>query len=117
PASETPGLVVAHGADQLLAEGAPGAVAPAVRRDELLALRKRARAEGDEPAVGVARVALAPAEATSLLERALYPERFYRIAFAGAAAPASAVAAPRAAALYLPAVDIAASGWRGGAVP
>jgi hypothetical protein len=116
PATYTPGLVVAHGGDQLLGEGAPGAVAPASRTDEMRALRARARSAGDEQAVSVARVALHPKEAQRLAERALLPERFYRQAFAAEAAQRGP-AAPHAAALYLPAMDLAADGWAGGSVP
>src|SRR5262249_49776752 len=52
-------------------------------------------------------------------ERALYPERFYRLAFAAAAgsdARGGGSATPRAAALYLPAIDIAGTGWQGSAM-
>ncbi|HEX5759727.1 MAG TPA: hypothetical protein VF121_11070, partial [Thermoanaerobaculia bacterium] len=49
--------------------------------------------------------------AAAVLDRALLPDRFYRRAFA-----ALLPAAPRAAALYLPGLDIAASDWRGGGV-
>jgi len=109
PASPLPGLVVAHGGYQLLAEGAAGAVAPQARLDELAALRRRAAGEGEEPGVAVARAAL-PAEAAARLgERALLPERFYRLAFAGDAARGAQVAA-----VYLPALDLAADGWSGG---
>jgi hypothetical protein len=110
PAGPTPGLVVAHGGYQLLAEGAAGAVAPAARQPELAALR-RAAATGEEPAVAIARAAQSPAAAARLAERALLPERFYRLAFA-----AEAASGPRAAALYLPALDLAADGWQGGEV-
>ncbi len=111
PASPAPGLVVAHGGYQLLAEGAVGAVAPAAREPELAALRERVAAGDEEAALGIARAALPAAAAARLAERALLPERFYRLAFA-----AEAAHTPRAAALYLPAVDLAADGWQGSEV-
>ena len=111
PAGLLPGLVLAHGGYQLLGEGATGAVAPPSRQAELAELRRRAVEEGEEQALAVVRAALPPAAAASLEERALRPERFYRLAFAGDAAQA-----PRAAALYLPALDLAADGWAGGEV-
>jgi hypothetical protein len=111
PASPSPGLVVAHGAYQLLGEGAEGAVAPPSRQDEVAELRRRSGTANDEPALAIARAALPAQTAAELAERALLPERFYRDAFARDAARQA-----RAAALYLPAVDIAADGWRGGEV-
>jgi hypothetical protein len=111
PASATPGLVVAHGAYQLLVERASGAVAPTSRGAELAELRRRSAEEGEEPAVGVARAALPQAAAQRLAERALLPDRFYRMAF-----DTEARRSPQAAALYLPAVDLAADGWNGGEV-
>jgi hypothetical protein len=57
------------------------------------------------------RAALAPAAAGTVLERALKPDRFYREVFVQGLARE-----PRAAALYLPGLDIAADGWRGGDV-
>jgi hypothetical protein len=47
----------------------------------------------------------------SVLDRALRPDRFYRAVFSRGLATQ-----PRAAALYLPGLDIAADGWRGGDV-
>ncbi|HET9767668.1 MAG TPA: hypothetical protein VFS60_12515 [Thermoanaerobaculia bacterium] len=111
PASPSPGLVVAHGGYQLLAEGAEGAVAPPSRQDEVAELRRRSAAANDEPAMAIARAALPQPAAAELADRALLPERFYRDAFARDAARQA-----RAAALYLPAVDIAADSWRGGDV-
>jgi hypothetical protein len=55
--------------------------------------------------------ALPPAAAASVLDRALIPDRFYREVFTERLA-----GAPRAAALYLPGLDIAAAGWQGGDV-
>ena len=95
PAPKLAGLVVAHGAYQLLAAGAPGAVAPETRVQEITA-RRAPETEGTTGAAG------------DLAERALLPDRFYRDLFA-----AELPAAPRAAALYLPAADIAAEGWHG----
>jgi len=110
PASRLPGLVVAHGGYQLLAEGAAGAFAPETRGDALAALQRSAASETDA-ALAVARAALPAAAASALAQRALLPEHFYRRAFLG-----DALFQPRASALYLPAVDIAADGWAGGEV-
>jgi hypothetical protein len=109
PAEPIPGLVVAHGAFQLLREGAEGAVAPVSAAGGIAALAKAAEADGRPNAL--LRAALPPAEAASVLQRALLPDRFYREVFARGLA-----AEPRAAALYLPALDIAGDGWRGGDV-
>jgi hypothetical protein len=58
--------------------------------------------------------ALPPADAAAVAERAVRPDEFYRQVFgAGLWRPGSP---PRAAALYLPGLDIAALGWRGGDV-
>jgi hypothetical protein len=108
PAEPIPGLVVAHGAFQLLREGAAGAVAPVSAGRQVAALAKAFEAGGPDARL---RAALPPAEAASVLERALRPDRFYREVFARGLA-----AEPRAAALYLPALDIAGDGWRGGDV-
>jgi hypothetical protein len=107
PAEAIPGLVVAHGAFQLLRERAQGAVAPAEEGSEVAALAAGLAAQRD-PRLAAA---LAPAAAASVLDRALLPDRFYRDVFARRMATA-----PRAAALYLPGLDIAADGWRGGDV-
>lgn len=106
PAEPLPGLVVAHGAFGLLAEGASGAVAPEERRDELAGL---AAALADGATAGFV-AALPPSLAAPLAERALTPDRFYREA---AARALEAPAPPRAAAVYLPGLDIAADVWRG----
>jgi hypothetical protein len=110
PAEPLPGLVVAHGAYQLLAEKASGAVAPEAARPAMTALARGASGvslpEGRHLAA-----ALPAAEVASLFERALRPDAFYRAAFARGLADG-----PRAAALYLPALDIAAAGWSGGDV-
>ncbi|HVS00209.1 MAG TPA: hypothetical protein VMW27_26515 [Thermoanaerobaculia bacterium] len=107
PAETLPGLVVAHGAYQLLAEGAQGAVAPEAERPWVTAEARAARAES-RPVVAAA---LSPAAAESMLSRALRPDQFYREVFARRLKEK-----PRAAALYLPGLDIAADGWHGGDV-
>ena len=107
PAEEVPGLVVSHGAYQLLAEGAHGAVAPEAARPAALALARAAAGGAD---AGRVLGALPAADAAALRQRALRPDRFYREVFARHAGGA------RAAALYLPGLDIAASGWRAGDV-
>jgi hypothetical protein len=69
---------------------------------------------GGDDAGPLLAAALPPAEAAAVEERAVRPDEFYRRAFAARLArPGSP---PRAAALYLPGLDIAASGWRGGDV-
>jgi len=109
PADRLPGLVVAHGAYQLLLDGAPGAVAPAERKAELLEL---ARQSARETTPLLSATPLAPSEVERVRDRALLPDRFYRAVFLRALA-----ARPRAAALYLPGLDIAAEGWTGAALP
>jgi hypothetical protein len=113
PAEPLPGLVVAHGAWQLLRDGAEGAAAPAA---EVPALRALAAGTGleipTEPLLETRlAAALPPAAAAAVLDRALIPDRFYRQVFTERLA-----GGPRAAALYLPGLDIAAAGWRGGDV-
>jgi hypothetical protein len=111
PAEPLPGLVVAHGAWQLLRDGAEGAAAPAAEVPGLRALAgDAAQPAADETATRLA-AALPRDAAAAVLERALIPDRFYRRVFAERLA-----GAPRAAALYLPGLDIAAAGWRGGDV-
>ncbi|HVS02205.1 MAG TPA: hypothetical protein VMT16_05505 [Thermoanaerobaculia bacterium] len=107
PAAPLPGLVVAHGAYQLLADGTADAVAPTGRSAEVASLR---RSEPPAEAERALAAALPAADAATLSERALAPDAFYRRLFA-AAAPGT-----EAAALYLPGLDIAADGWRGSAV-
>lgn len=109
PADPLPGLVVAHGAYQLLPEAAAGAVAPESERSRLLGLRRDADAHSQAQALAAA---LPAAQAQALLERAFLGDRFYLDAFA-----AGVRSAPRAAALYLPGLDLAADGWTAGAVP
>ncbi|HEX7182795.1 MAG TPA: hypothetical protein VF756_13210 [Thermoanaerobaculia bacterium] len=111
PAEPLPGLVVAHGAFQLLHEGAQGAVAPESARPGLKALAGEAARPAGDGLESRLRAALPPAGAASVLGRALRPDRFYRRVFEARLADQ-----PRAAALYLPGLDIAADGWRGGDV-
>ncbi len=109
PAREIAGVVVAHGGYQLLTEGAPGAVAPVTAGERLISRwRPEARRRGSQEIV---RSALGPA-ADALIERAILPEQFYRDALRSELS-----ATTRAAALYLPALDLAASDWAGGDVP
>ncbi len=108
PAEPLPGLVVAHGAYQLLREGAEGAVAPLPARPGIEALVRAVETAGPDPRLAAA---LPPPVAASVLERAVRPDRFYREVFSRGLR-----AGPRAAALYLPGLDIAAAGWRGGAI-
>jgi hypothetical protein len=111
PAEELPGLVVAHGAWQLLQDKAEGAAAPASARSPLAALaRQAAKSVGDGTETRLA-AALRRDAAAAVLQRALIPDRFYRQVFEREMARQ-----PRAAALYLPALDIAADGWQGGGV-
>ncbi len=106
PAADLPGEVVAHDAYQLLKEGARGAVAPASRVEALAPLARSARA------ASLSLVARLPVEARQpLLERALRADAFYRSAFEQGLARQ-----PRAAALYLPGLDLAADGWSWGDV-
>jgi hypothetical protein len=117
PAEALPaGLVVAHGAYQLLGERGEGALAPETARGEVAALAAAAARGGPDRRLAAA---LPGPAAASVLDRALGPDRFYREVFARRMAPAGIAgsdAPPRAAALYLPAADIAADGWRGGDV-
>lgn len=111
PAQDLPGTVVAHGGYQLLAEGVAGSVAPATEAERLRGLLEvDATADGEGRAVEIARSALGAA-ADSVVERALRPEIFYRQAFLLEIRPET-----RAAALYLPALDLVASDWEGGEV-
>jgi hypothetical protein len=107
PAEPIPGLVVAHGAYQLLQEKADGAVAPKSETAEIAAAAATAPGNGDPHLAA----ALPPALAAEVLDRAIVPDRFYREVFARHLGTS-----PRAAALYLAGLDIAAAGWRGGDV-
>ncbi|MFY9819914.1 MAG: hypothetical protein WAM82_00925 [Thermoanaerobaculia bacterium] len=107
PAEPIPGLVVAHGAYQLLREKADGAVAPKSETAAIAAAASGVPGNGDPRLVA----ALPPAQAAAVLDRAIVPDRFYREVFTRRLG-----SSPRAAALYLPGLDIAAAGWRGGDV-
>lgn len=108
PAAPLPGVVVAHGAYHLLRRGVPGAVAPPEEGRRLAPLLAAAPPAESRALLAAA---LPPRQAAAVLDRALLPDLVYRRAFALLLAPG-----PRAAALYLPALDIAADGWRGGDV-
>jgi hypothetical protein len=113
PAEPIPGLVVAHGAYQLLREKADGAVAPKNETAGIAGVAAAAAASAVTPGGGEPRLAaaLSPAQAAEVLDRAILPDRFYRQVFARHLGTS-----PRAAALYLPGLDLAAAGWRGGDV-
>ncbi len=114
PAEPLPGLVVAHGAFQLLEEGAQGAIAPESGKKEAENLARRTRIDkGGEPRLAAA---LPPEAVASVLQRALLPDRFYRRIFEERLGAGMGSTQPKAAALYLPGLDIAADGWRGGDV-
>lgn len=106
PAEPLPGLVVAHGARQLLAEGAVGAVAPEERGPGLAALAADTSAD---PASLAALRALGEPERARIAGMALAPDALYRRVLADEVG-----GRPRVAALYLPGLDIAAEGWSGG---
>jgi hypothetical protein len=80
-------------------------VAPAAARAELAGLAGGLAGQATDPRL---LAALSPADRQALLERALLPDRFYRQVFERRLGDA-----PRAAALYLPGLDIAADGFRG----
>lgn len=107
PAPVVPGTMIAHGAWGLLAEGAPGAVEPAGDEAELRAAQA---ASAGTPLPPELAASLGPAAADELARRALWPDQFYREAFG------RRISGVRAGALYLPALDLAADGWRGGAL-
>jgi hypothetical protein len=115
PAEPLPGLVMAHGAYHLLAEGSPGALAPQSARSRIEELRRAAAGPLESSAASGRRdplaAALPPQAAAAVLERALVPDRFYRRTL-----ERELERAPRAAALYLPGLDLAADGWQGGDV-
>lgn len=109
PAEPLPGLVLAHDAYHLLLEGAPGAIAPEERREELTAL---ARDVDPGPFREAVASALPEAAAERALERALLPDRFLR-----EAARREAARAPKVLALYQPGADLLAEGWTAGELP
>jgi Type I phosphodiesterase / nucleotide pyrophosphatase len=122
PAPPLPGLVLAHDAYQLLREGAAGAVSSPPAAGEAVELRREAQAmaaaplaaDDDSGARRLLAAALPPAEAAAVAERAVRPDAFYRRVFGDSLSLQGGP--PRAAALYLPGLDIAASGWHGGDV-
>lgn len=105
PAEPLPGLLVAHGAYPLLADGVEEAVAPAARRDEVAAIRAEVAGDAEGSLAGL------PPEAAEVETRALAPDRFAREVFRR-----HLDLAPRVAALYLAAPDLAADGWAWGEV-
>jgi hypothetical protein len=108
PVDPVPGLVVAHDAYHLLAARVAGAVSPEGAAPDLQARVRQGRNAGGALVQDVT-TALPAAAAAILLEQAIRPDLFYLEVFASRLQPA-----PRAAALYLPGLDIAAAGWRGG---
>ena len=98
PAEEVPGLMVAHGSFQLLADGSAGAVAPENEQARLVRLREELSAAAAPPPA-----ALDAAVRERLEQAALHPDAFYYGVFEQALRDR-----PRLAALYLPALDIAA---------
>jgi hypothetical protein len=129
PAPPLPGLVLAHDAYQLLRQRAVGAVSAPAAAPELLRLARQVAGSkgggaggsggggGGSAASGAGALlaaALDPAGAAAVEERAVRPDEFYRQVFA--ARLAGLDPPPRAAALYLPGLDIAATAWHGGDV-
>jgi len=83
-------------------------VAPEEERPAVAALARETAAGPPDPRLTAALPAPA---AASVRDRALLPDRFYREVFSR-----RMTENPRASALYLPGIDIAADGWRGGDV-
>lgn len=108
PAEPLPGLVVSHGARQLLLDGAGGAVAPVGRRS---ALAELAAGTGAAAAAHAALAASSGSERERIEAAALAPDAFYRALFASELG-----GRPRVAALYLAGLDVAAERWTGGAL-
>ncbi|MCH9651856.1 MAG: alkaline phosphatase family protein [Deltaproteobacteria bacterium] len=110
PADPLPGLVVAHGAYQLLLEGTEGAVEAESRPELTHRVAELARATSRErPADSL--WAYPPEGALDLVSRALLPDDFASSVF-----DLARDFEPWAVALYLPALDLAADGWQGGGV-
>ncbi len=109
PAEPLAGLVVAHGAYQMLGDATAGAVEPAMAEAGLRQLRDDLELEASAPRLAAAlpglRAALPKSSYAELVAAALKPDEFYRRVFARALSADR----PRAAALYLPALDIAAT--------
>ncbi|MEM1203603.1 MAG: hypothetical protein AAGN66_10280 [Acidobacteriota bacterium] len=103
PAAPQPGWVVAHGAYQLLEEGTAGAVFPEAAEGALRDLGTSMEVPPD--LVRGLGVALPDVTARDMLDKALRPDALYRAAFRLGLRD---LGAPRAAALYLPGLDIAA---------
>ena len=108
PPEPLSGLVVSHGAYQLLLDGHLAAVAPAGRAADLARL---ARTIEPGPSGSTMVAALPSKLAEAVLQRAILPDRFYREVVRHEAARH-----PDAVAVYLPAVDLVAEGWIGGDV-
>jgi hypothetical protein len=114
PAARLAGLVVAHGAHELLSTGAPGVVEPPAARTALLDLLSAPRAslEAAEPFASALAASLGGEASAALLARSFAADRFYRDATRWGTERSPGA---RAVAVYLPGLDIAAAGWRGGA--
>lgn len=110
PAEALPGLVVAHGAYQLLQGSAEGAVEPPERLVELQGLARETVAG---PFAAPLEAALPAAAWRRALDRAILPDRFYR---AAAVRSLGVTGTPRVVALYQPSLDILAEDWTGGDV-
>jgi hypothetical protein len=109
PAEPTPGLVVAHGAYQLLQAGAEGTVEPRAERAAIEGLAREGAPGAGSVLDPLLAAALPPEVAATVRRTALLPDAFYRRVFAERMA-----AQPVFGALYLPGLDIAASAWPGG---
>lgn len=106
PAQRLPGLLLTHGAYQLLDEEVPEAVAPEERLEEMERLRRAVRLSSE---IADRLAALPEGAADSVVSRALLPDQFYRQAFRRALEQK-----PRLAALYLAGPDLVAHDWRWG---
>jgi hypothetical protein len=102
PAEPLAGLVVAHGAYELIESGsAPGAVAPGGRAAEVAAILAAGSA-GERTEEEADALADLPAPTRAVLTQALDSDRFHRALAGGLGREARAVA------VYLPALDLAA---------